>query len=169
MICAIIFMIATTGLGVYTIMNLTSGESKQISDLKEQVAAKEQEIEKIKNETPELQEAYDTISVDLDGVKAAVASAEGTTADKIVLQEPTIYAREAQKYIVVGSSFGIKDSSGAYGIFYKENTKDGTWKKLKIFHQLICSSITSEEKEIMKGLFYCLDSNGDMVTVGADE
>ena len=165
MICAIIFMIATTGLGVYTIMNLTNGESKQISDLKEQVAAKEQEIEKIKNETPELQEAYDTISVDLDGVKEAAASREGTTADKIELYEPTIYARESQKYIVVGSSFGVKDSSGAYGIFYKENTKDGAWKTLKTFHNLNCSNITSEEKEIIKGLFYCFDSNGNLRTV----
>ena len=74
----------------------------------------------------------------------------------------TFKINDERKYVVAGAT--IYDASG---IFYRENTATGTWKFLRGTQAVIpCSDLSAKEKEILKGLENCSDSDGTNKIIG---
>ncbi len=173
MVAAIILLVGVVALGVteFLAYQEISKKDDEIAKLKTQqkgAPAEEKEpVEEIEPEesgTPsETAKTADKISVNLDGIKTQIASDLGINASNVVLHSSHIMSQSDQKHILVEASYGIKNSSGASVIYYKDNnSSEAKWTKLWKGHQMVCSSLNSKQKSMLKDIKTCMGDDGEM-------
>ena len=173
MVAAIILMVGVVALGVteFLAYQEISKKDDEIAKLKTEQnntpaeeKEPEEEVEPGESGTPaETATSVDKISVNLDGVQAQIASDLGINASDVTLHSSHIMSQSDQKQIIVEASYGVKNSSGAAVIYYKDNnSSEAKWKKLWEGHQMPCSGLNSEQKSMLKNIKMCIGNDGNM-------
>ena len=148
MIAAIVLLIGVVALGVTEFLTYKeiSKKDNEITELKikQEPATPTGQVETdCVTELPTdniADTSVDRIAVNMDAVKDQLASDINVEKDLIGVYDPYIMAQSDQKYIVVDMSYGVKNSSGARAIYYKNNdgSSDSKWKQLWHGHQIVC-------------------------------
>lgn len=169
MICAIILAVVLVAGGTFAAIIIAKGnrDTNRLSEVEAQLKEKETKIDELEKQIGKTA-AEDSISVDIDSIKETIAADEKVPVENITLNNTIITTQKEQKNIVLGTSVGVKNGSGFYAIYYKENTSGSEWKKVSTHHQLTCSSLSADKKAILKDLFYCVKEDGDTELIGAN-
>ena len=158
--------------GAFAAMIIAKGnrDTNRLSEVETELKDKETKIEELEKQISKTPAgaAEDRVSVDIDSIKEIIAANEKIPVEKIILNSTIITTQGEQKNIVLGTSVGVKGSSGFYTIYYKENTPGSEWKKVSTHHQLTCSSLSANQKAILKDLFYCVDEDMNTKVIGYD-